>query len=236
MKQRPPIDEWTPKQVKAVRAAAQRNDTDALTTLGILYRDGLKTARFGEIVPRNMRLARMYIERASRQRDPDALCLLADMLSSQTRSATVSRAINLYRKAHRAGSATAAYNLACLYQRAARYSSSVRWFRIAQAAGDPAAAFQIALAELYGLGVKRNPVSAARKLEVLSREHGDFWPDSIGYNVQSMLVLANALINGWLLPRDFNAGLSWIRKAAKRGSVSARAMLEEYGMTQYVRQ
>jgi TPR repeat protein len=236
MKKRPPIDGWTPSHVSTVRAAAEQNDTKALTTLGILYRDGLASDRYGQLVTRDARLARRYLERAARNGDPEALCALADTISAHAQSGSVSRAARLYRRAFRTGNATAAYNLACLYQNAGRHALSVRWFRLAKAAGDRTAEFQLALAELYGLGVRRNPIAAARKLETISAKRVVVWPDSAGVDVQAMLILSEELMRGWLLPRDFDASISWLRRAAKRGSLTAKAMLREYEMTTYIKQ
>jgi TPR repeat protein len=42
-----------------------------------------------------------------------------------------------------------------------------------------------------------------------------------------MLVIAQALMDGWLVPRDYEEGHRWLRRAAEWDSLTAKAMLEE---------
>ncbi len=41
--------------------------------------------------------------------------------------------------------------------------------------------------------------------------------------------MADALINGWPVRRNYDEGIGWLRRAAKLGSAVAKAMLEDHG-------
>lgn len=77
--------------------------------------------------------------------------------------------------------------------------------------GAPTASLEVARAELYGLGTRRNARSALARLERLARQR-------LGWNnwlrIEAMNLMADALMNGWLVRRDFARGEAWLRQAS----------------------
>lgn len=143
----------------------------------------------------------------------DQLRERADKLTARGHTArSLAEGEKLYRQAYRLGDATAADNLAATYQTLGRYRDAVRWYRRAEDAGSPTASLEIARAELYGVGTRRDARAAFVRLERLARQR-------LGWNnwlrVEAMELMADALINGWLVRRDFARGAAWRRRAAK---------------------
>ena len=101
----------------------------------------------------------------------DKLTEMADKLTPRRHSArALAKAEKLYRRAFRLGSDTAAENLAATYQNLGRYRDAVRWYRRAEAAGSPTASLEIARAELYGTGTRRDAHSAFVRLQRLATQ------------------------------------------------------------------
>lgn len=155
-------------------------------------------------------------KRDTRQRmdaDPAAMTVIADKFTRRRPSGRALRqAEKLYRRAFRLGYDTAAENLAATYLTVGRYRDAYRWYRRADAAGSPTAALELARAELYGSGTRRNTRAAFVKLERLARER-------LGWNnwqrIEAMMLMADALIVGWFVPRDYARGQALLRRAAK---------------------
>jgi TPR repeat protein len=138
---------------------------------------------------------------------------IADKLTRNPREGRALReAEKLYRRAFRLGYDTAAENLAAAYLTIGRYRDAFRWYRRAHDAGSPTAALELARAELYGRGTRRNARAAFVRLERLARER-------LGWNnwqrIEAMQLMADALINGWLVPRDYARGQALLRRAGK---------------------
>ncbi len=226
--ERPPLpDDWTPAHVDALRAAAKQDDAGALAQLGDMYRDGWRRSDGTVLVRRDRKAAKRYLERAAALGDAEAMYVLAGLLVEDHRDArTFERAVALYKRAFHAGESTAAYNLAVAYKKRQRYREAFRWFQRAHEAGDPSALLQLARAELYGIGIKRDPSAALTKLRRMANSRTTYWPASGGENVEAMLIIADALMEGWLLPRDFNEGVRWLRRAASWGNATAIALLK----------
>jgi TPR repeat protein len=136
----------------------------------------------------------------------------------------LARAEKLYKQAFRLGNTTAAFNLAVTYQNLGRYRNAVGWFRRALAAGDPSAILELAKAELFGLGTRRNVAAAISKLRRVARGGAFTAPLE---RTEAMLIIADALRNGWLVRRDYPQALGWLRKAARLGSDAAKGLLAE---------
>jgi TPR repeat protein len=144
--------------------------------------------------------------------DPAEITVMADNLTKPGHSAGAFRqAERLYRQAFRLGYDTAAENLAATYLNRGRHREAVQWFRRAHTAGSPTASLEIARAELYGIGTRRNVRAAFAKLKHLADQR-------LGWNtwlrVEAMQIMADALINGWLITRDYNRGEALLRRAA----------------------
>lgn len=209
--------EWSPytrEQVDALRKGAANDDRKALMELATLFDDGNFRDKDGALlVKRDRRRALGYYARAAELGEPSAITVMADKLTPHGHSAgALARAEKLYRRAFRLGDDTAAENLAATYQNLGRYRDAVRWYRRAAAAGSPTAPLELARAELYGTGTRRDARAAFSKLRRLSRQR-------LGWNnwlrVEAMQLMADALMNGWLVRRDHAQGESWLRKAAK---------------------
>lgn len=203
----------TRKELEALRTAAANDDRDAITTLAALFDEGARDATGKVLVKRSPRRAAAFWRRAAELGDPAAITVMADNLTPPGQSMrALAQAEKLYRKAFRLGYDTAAENLAATYRRLGRYRDAVRWYRRADAAGSTTASLEIARAELYGTGTRRNGRRAFVRLERLARQR-------LGWNnwlrIEAMQLMADALMNGWLVRRDFARGEEWLRRAAK---------------------
>ena len=228
LEDRPPLPtDWSADDVRALKRAAKKDDCEALRTLGGFYDEGLYHPGGVVLVRRDRRAARRCFERAVELGDPQGMGVLADLLSSSGRASTVRRAEALYRRAFRDGYTTAGYNLATMYRNLGRHREAVRWYQRAHDAGDPSALLQVALAELYGVGIRHNPTAALAKLRRMASTRTKYWPASCGENVEAMLTIARTYLDGWLVPVAYNEGQRWLRRAAAWNSLTAKAMLQE---------
>jgi TPR repeat protein len=208
---------WWPstrQEVDALNKAAATNDRDALAKLAVLYDEGsARDAQGHLLVKRNRRRAREFYARAAELGDPAAITVMADDLTPRGHSASaLAQAEKLYRRAFHLGYVTAAENLAAVYLNIGRCRDAVRWYRRAEAGGSVTASLEVARAELYGLGTRRDSRAAFVRLERLARQR-------LGWNnwlrVEAMQLMADALMNGWLVRRDHARGEAWLRQAAK---------------------
>lgn len=203
----------TREEVEVLERAAATDDRDALAKLAVLYDEGSRDTDGRLLVKRNRRRARECYRRAAELGDPAAITVMADELTPRGHPPrALAQAEKLYRRAFRLGYDTAAENLAAVYLNLGRRRDAVRWYRRVEAAGSPTAALEVARAELYGLGTRRAARSAFTKLERLARQR-------LGWNnwvrVEAMQLMADALMNGWLVRRDYTRGAAWLRQAAK---------------------
>ncbi len=205
---------YTRARVDALRTAAAADDREALVELAVLYDDGSARDSDGELlVKRDRRRARTFYARAAELGDASAMTAMADNLTPTGHSTqALARAEKLYRRAFRLGEDTAAENLAATYKNLGRYRDAVRWYRRAATAGSPTAPLELARAELYGTGTRRDARAAFVTLRRLARQR-------LGWNnwlrVEAMQLMADALMNGWLVRRDHAQGEAWLRRAAK---------------------
>jgi TPR repeat protein len=207
-----------------VRAA--HDDLDALQELWEVYTYGIPGDNGSYALRPNLRKANAYEERAAQLGDPGSMTAVADRIARKSFTGARRReAIRLYVRAFRAGYATAAYNLAVRYKDAGEHRMAVAWFRRALKAGEPSALLELGKAELYGAGIRRNPTSALAKLRRAARATEEYFPNH-WYQCQAMITMATALLSGWNAPRDIEAGLRWLERAAQLGSAVAREILE----------
>ena len=205
---------YTRARVEELREAAAADERGALVELACLYNDGEARDADGRlVVKRDRARARRYYARAAELGDPAAMTAMADNLTPRRHDArALAQAEKLYRRAFRLGYETAADNLAATYQNLGRYHDAVRWYRRAEPAGSPTASLELARAELYGAGTRRNVRGAFARLKRLARQR-------LGWNnwlrIEAMRLMADALMNGWLARRDYSRGEAWLRQAAK---------------------
>ena len=218
---------YTREVVDALRQGADANDCDALTTLAMFHRDGLRSRRGQLLIKRNARLAVEYDMRAAKLGDTSGMASVADALTSPPSTPSdLARGEKLYKRAFRLGNTTAALNLAATYQNLGRYRDAEQWFRRALAAGDPSALLELAKAELSGMGTRRNVPSAFERLRRLASGVAFTAPFE---RMEAMLIMADAFRNGWLVRRDYPQALRLLRKAVSLGSDAARGLLADEG-------
>ena len=201
----------TRAEVAALRARAAADEVDAIVKLAIIYDNGAGPLDDGRCIRPDERRARGYWERAARRGDVSAITRVADFLSAPGhRPRELALAVRMYRRAFRRGDMTAADNLAATYMDVGRYREAVAWWRRAEAAGSSTASIEVARAELYGVGTRRNPRAAFERLEKLATER-------LGWNnwlrIEAMTVMADALFDGWLVPYDGKRAKAWRRAA-----------------------
>lgn len=121
------------------------------------------------------------------------------------------------------GYGTAAYNLACSYRNRGSHRDAVAWFRRAWELGEPDSLFEIARAELHGIGTRGDPRAAVDKLCRVARSRVMYIPAN-ALQCEAMLLLSRLFGEGWLVPRDYATSMRWLRKAARLGRPAARAM------------
>ncbi len=193
-----------------------------MSALGMLHTDGL--TRDGIVlVKRDRALARRLYVKASDLGDPWAMTLIAGSLTSSTR--VPREAVRLFSRAFRAGYSTAAYNLANAYQNIGSWRSAVAWYKKALGAGEVSALLQIAHAEMFGLGTRQNIPSAMKRLEQLANPRRRRWRD---FSSDAMVVMAQVLIDGWPVKRNFREGIRLLRHAARLDNDLAKRLLEHF--------
>lgn len=209
--------------IHELRALAATGDPLALAALASAYREGVEDSSGNELVRANPRLASRYETLAAQAGHAGSMTALAnDLINKHPQSAA---ARTLYRSAYARGDITAAYNLAATFQNMGNFKQAVTWFRRALRGGDISALLPLARAELFGLGTRRNIHAAVTKLRRLADSelelHPPYW-----LQCEAMIVLADAYISGWPLPRDYKRGVQWLERAAELNSAPAKALLQ----------
>lgn len=220
-----------------LRRAAELGDAEATTALACHYRDGLRDRRGREVLRRHRGRCMDLLRRAVALGDTYAMTCLADELTHPSWLATLSpvgrrrshaEGLRWYRAAAARGDSAAAFNLAMTYLNAGRHRLAVKWFRrVAGPACQPEALLELARAELFGLGIRRNVPAALRKLRGAAGERrGRLSP----FDIETSMVLLGTLYReGWLVRRDYGAACQWLRRAGRLGSEAARGLLRDLG-------
>ena len=211
-------------------ALADQDDVGALKILAMYSGEGLKGPDGTIHIRRSAAAANRYYERAAALGDAGAITVIADVLTKHGGRAELRRGVVMYRRAIRKGYVTAMHNLAVTYLNAGLHTEAVRWFR--RAATDPnepdeSALLEVARAELYGLGTRRNAHTAIQKLEKIARSKSWYYPAN-SMQHEAMIVLGDAYVHGWFVPRDYDRGMRWLKRAARSGSKLAEALLTSW--------
>ena len=206
----------------ALRAAADAGMPEAMSELGAYLEDGVRGPGGRVLVRRDRLRAAQYEARLVKLGDRDATRGKADRLTRSPRTRVAG--IRLYRRAYRLGSHTAAFHLAIAYRNLGDQRAAVRWFRRAVAAGDPSASMEVARAELYGLGTRRDVPAAFAKLRAIAAAPTIMRPRNID-RIRALLLMADALEWGWLARIDYPASQRLLRRAARLGSTVAKQLL-----------
>lgn len=205
---------------------AWAGEPDALYELGAL---GVDDDAVQQRRP-SRRLALAWLRRAAEAGHVGAMEELATALSRGPKRAPAAlrEAMRWERRAARLGSTLAPYNIGVSWRLAGRPRQAVRAFRALAATGGHdahEAEFELARAELLGVGTRRDVPSALRRLERVARSRTVCLFD----NEQAMVLLAEVYRTGWLVPVDFPRTLKWLRKAAGIGSAAAAGLLQDLG-------
>jgi TPR repeat protein len=215
----------TKEYFELLRKLADMGDRDALTDLGSFLGQGYRDSRGRVLIRQDHKASMQCYLLGAAQGNTFAMIAVADSLATTGKKDALAEAENLYKLAFKLGDAMGAYNLAATYQNLGKYSEAVRWFKRCLNAGDLGAIIPLAYAELYGVGTRRDVSAAFDKLRRIARGGKHFCQFD---QEEAMLVMADAYKNGWLVQRDFDAAISWLRRAAKLGSATAKGMLEDY--------
>lgn len=206
---------------------AECDDCDAMIILATLFREGLQDRNGNTIVRRDARAEARHVKRAAELGDANGMTALAGILLARgAQTKHFAKAARLYARAYRIGHAHAAFNLAVAYLNLGRHRRAVSWFQRAAARGDMSAVLQLAHAQIYGLGTRRNAAAATEKLLRLART-----PRALTQfeREHALLLLANAHLDGWLVERNMPRALALLRRAASIGSSAANGLLEDLG-------
>jgi TPR repeat protein len=208
-----------------LRKLADSGDCDALTDLGLFLSEGYQDSRGQTLIRQDHKASMQCFLLGAAQGNTYAMIAVADSLASTGKKEALSEAENLYKLAFKLGDTTGAYNLGCTYQNLGKYSEAVRWFKRCLTAGDLGALIPLAYSELYGVGTKKDVEAAFGKFRRIARGGKHFCQFD---QEEAMLTMADALRNGWIVKRNFDAALDWLRRAAKLGSAAAKGFLEDY--------
>ena len=197
--------------------------------MGILYRDGESAADGTTLIRKDARRAFELFRRAAHAGEPKAMYEVANILTeSKLTTKALTAAVKLYRRSFHLGESAAAFNLATKYRYLGRHTEAVRWYRKALAAGDSSALIPLARAELYGLGTRRNVASGLERLRRMSRDRTTYVP-AHWLPCEAMVILAQLYIEGWLVRRNLETAVRWLRRAAAWDSEDAKLHLARLG-------
>lgn len=211
--------------VVLLKAAAELDDADAADYLGMYYRDGLRDRRGRTILRRSALTSLRYYRRGARLGNSDAMIGLGNALASGRKSRRlVAEGMAWYLKAYRRGNVLGASCLAAVYRDLGMHAKAVAWFRRGAKAGDDDDLLELACAQLYGLGTRRNVAAAMRNLRRVARPSAYATQFS---QETAMIMMARVLEEGWLARRNHKRACVWLRRAEKLGSRAAGGFLED---------
>ncbi len=204
--------------VSLLLQAAAFDDASALSDLGMLYRDGVVDSRGKAILRPDQARSVKCFRRAAELGNSSAMVDVGHSLRGRA-------GLRWYRRAFRFGDSRAASSIAVTYQDLGRPADAVRWFRRAVATGETACLLELAQAELFGIGTKRNVPAAIRKLQTLAKGG---WISQLSQET-AMRWLAEIYSQGWLVCRNWKLARRWLAKASKLGSAAASGLLQDLG-------
>ena len=120
------------------------------------------------------------------------------------------------------------FNLAVTLLRHRQHEAAVRIFRSLAKSSSFAveASLELAKAQLFGLGTKRDVGGAIKKLRFVARSTR---PVTQFSRETAMVMLADLHLHGWAVRRDYRAAVRWLRRAEAIGSASAQGLLIDLG-------
>ena len=207
--------------------AADRGCTKSLTNIGVMYVKG------ADDLPRNDVLAVRYLSKAVDSGDPTAALNLGKMCEAGRggpMGAAEDAALRFVQMAAEGGHVKAQCKLAAWYAEGGPAGSGIegggnwkearKWYRLAARQGHAGAC--VALGKMYveGQGVPSNAKVAIKHFRVAADKS----------NVEGMFLLGRTLCDGVAgkagISPNPKAGIGWVRKASRKGSVQAKRFLE----------
>ncbi len=210
--------------INDLRSRAKRGDAEAWVKLGMYFRDGVRSKSGRLLMSPHARRARACFQNAARLGAAAGLVALANDFADR---GDTRRSLALNRRAWRLGDPTGGNNAAIDLRRMGRHAQAFRIFRVLASGGSDTALLQVAKAELFGVGTRRNSKLALKHFEQVARPKRGRDAASVMDREEAMLRIADALIDGILVPIDFRSALKWLRLAAKGGSDLATARLKD---------
>lgn len=155
--------------------------------------------------------------------------LRADALDTKRAKRTqLVEARRLYRAAFRAGDQVAGINLAVSYQQTGEVRAAYQWYVRVLETDDRSVLLEIAKAELYGRGARRNIPRALARLQQIVRDRRGRWTTQFDRE-QAMVILGRTYLEGWLVGRDWPRARRWLQRAERLGSEEAAGLLRDIG-------
>lgn len=210
--------------LSSLRLRASEGDIEAMTDLGLYYETGIKDVDGKWILTPSRQEAAKLLEEAATNGSIDAMLSIANILdTNKSTKSDRDKALMWLKKAARLGSGAAAYNIGITYRDVGKYRLSVTWFQKAIDMSEHSALLELAYAEMYGLGLKRDVKNAFRKLQKLTRLSGVLTSEK----EEACILAARLLLEGWLVPRSIEKARQWLKRAENTSSTQARAILED---------
>jgi TPR repeat protein len=207
---------------RMLERAASVGSVESMFDLACYLEDGFVNKRGRQLLKQDRRKAVRLYCRAVAGDHTQAMINLAACLSAG-RGAPVDdiAALKLEKRAARLGNMSALMNIGISYRNAGKTSTAVRWFHKAARHGDDSALLEIAKAELYGVGTRRDVTKALERLARVARSN----VVSVYDNEQSCLLIARCYLDGWLVRRSYKKAIPWLRIAVATGSSEAKDLL-----------
>jgi TPR repeat protein len=215
------------RQVALLRDAADTGDAAAIHDLGYCYHFGLKSRDGTTLVPRNIARAFALYLRAAKAGNSSAMTSVASCyeLGTGTKRDAIAERLWLTRAA-KLGDTTAIFNLAKTLQNDGDFKSAAKLYRRGAELGDSAARFELALARLYGSGVRRDVDAALRDLRLVVRDRRNYYDFG---RAQAATLLGRLYTEGWCVRRSVETARRWLRIGSKLGSAEAEGYLHDLG-------
>lgn len=217
-----PPERLTLSTLRQLEARADTGDADALETLAMHHRDGARDGRGRVIIKEDKHHAMALFRRAAEAGLAGAMTSLATILDDEGETR---EALRWYRRAARRGDLLATLNLGTLHKREGRLRLAVSWYQRAAQQGDASAMLELALAELYGTGRRRN---RGRALKTLARLYGFPEGELTPFEREQICIaIARAHLEGWLAAQDWKTAKAWLARGRALGSAEADGLLRD---------
>jgi TPR repeat protein len=146
-----------------LRRGAAAGEIASIRNLGLTLADGIQSRRGRSLVRRNSAYSVRLLRQAAESGDPTAAGSLGyayDVGHGVQRDQAL--ALKWYRRSARQGSITAATNIATIYRDDGKFRLAHQWLLRATNMGDGDAAVTAGYGYLYGIGARKDLVSARR--------------------------------------------------------------------------